>query len=113
MQPSPDPLPTVRLPVRNDKSHDVTLVLEPWGEEVMLPSGATMTVMVRGRHAGEVELVWGQQDVTFFAAPGTTVEVEDAQGVQVTEIDIPFPELPAGMSTRSFVSRVLKGEPES
>lgn len=113
MLPSPDPIPCVHVQARNDKPHEVTLVLEPWGEEVVLLSGVTVTVTVRGLRAGEVELVWGEQDVTLFAAPGTTVEVEDEQGLQVTEIDLPFPALPEGMSTRAFVSQVLTGENET
>ncbi|UBV45269.1 hypothetical protein LAJ19_20965 (plasmid) [Deinococcus taeanensis] len=110
MQASPDPLSFVLLQARNDKPHGVTLVLEPWGEEVVLLSGVTVTVTVRGVRAREVELVWGERDVTLFAAPGSTVEVEDEQGVHLTEIVLPVPGLPEGMSTRAFVSQVLTGE---
>lgn len=77
MKPSPDSLPIV-LQARNDKPRDVTLVLEPWGEEVVLLSGVTVTVTVHGVRAQEVEFVWGEQDVTLFAAPGSTVEVADS-----------------------------------
>lgn len=81
-------------------------MLEPWGEEVVLLNGMTVAVTVRGMRAGEVELVWDEQVLTLFAAPGTTVEVEDEQG------GLPFPELSEGISTRAFVSQVVIGEHE-
>lgn len=112
MKPSLDSLPIV-LQARNDKPRDVTLVLEPWGEEVVLLSGVTVTVTVHGVRAQQVEFVWGEQDVTLFAAPGSTVEVADEQGVQVLELDLPVPGLPEGMSTRAFVSQVLTGEDQT
>lgn len=113
MSPTDDHAAVARYPVRNDTPWDVTLVLEPWGEVMSLPSWEQVTVTVRGEHAAQAELVRGGRDVTLFAAPGTTLTVEDARGLQVLEIDIPVPSLPEGMSTRAFLSGVLDGKPET
>ena len=113
MAPPDDHAAVARYPVRNDAPWDVTLVLEPWGEVTTLPGWGQVTVTVRGEHAAETELVRGDRDVTLFAAPGTTLTVEDARRLQVLEIDIPVPALPNGMSTRAFLSGVLVGENET
>ncbi|WP_027482355.1 hypothetical protein [Deinococcus pimensis] len=112
MEPSPAQIRDVRLHVQNHQPHDVTLVVEPWGEEVVLLAGMTVTVIVRGVRAAEVELVWGEQYFTLFAAPGSTLAVEDERGSRVLDIEIPVPGLPEGMSTRAFVRQVLEGEAE-
>ncbi|MFC4456171.1 hypothetical protein [Deinococcus sonorensis] len=112
MKPSLSPTPDVRLQVRNDKLQNVKLVLEPWGEEVVLVAGVTVTVIVHGESAREAELVWEECNVTLFAAPGSTLDVEDERGSRVLRIDISVPGLPEGMSTRAFVRQVLEGEDE-
>lgn len=110
MGPVDDREAVARFPVRNDAPWPVTLVLEPWGEEMTLHGDAQVTITVRGEHAAQTELVWEDRHVTVFAAPGTTLSVEDARGVRILDIDIPFPGLPDGMSTRAFLGCVLGGE---
>lgn len=113
MGPIDDREAVARFPMRNDAPWPVTLVLEPWGEVVPLPGLGQVTVTVWGEHAAQTELVWEDRYVTVFAAPGTTLTVEDAGGVRVLDIDIPFPGLPDGMSTRAFLGCVLIGEHET
>ena len=67
---------TLRL--TNAREHEVSLVVEPWGEIYSMPAGATFDVRfeVAGQHSAALpEIVWESEQVLIYAGVGGDIEL--------------------------------------
>ena len=84
--------------------------LEPWGEQVEMPAGATFTVMAEAEQQGSFEVECGEGEVTVWAWPSAVVklfcggeEIGAGDGTGRPAV----PPVPEGQSVSSFLRLVL------
>lgn len=94
--------------VPNTGAEPLVLVVEPWGREYQVPPGVTYFVHAEATVAGKLESERGLGRFTCWAWPGSVVEVRHGKQV-IDSLDTAVPEVPRGMSVRSFI-RGLLGE---
>jgi hypothetical protein len=83
----------------------VTVVIEPWGHPIEVMPGQTLTVMASGEAEGQLELQIEGSTTYVWAWPSATVRVVDV-GAEILTLNTPVPDIPAGMTVRSFVELV-------
>ena len=66
---------TQRLRLLNDKSHDQTVCLEPWGTHLTLYPDDALDVVVESPRPGTLEVATGDDILTVFAWEGATFAV--------------------------------------
>jgi hypothetical protein len=97
------------VPVANEGAEPLVLVLEPWGECHTLPVGDAVEIRARGPEPRALEIGVGPNRVTVYAWPGSSLAVF-RDGLEVNPGREPrpqVPQLPSGMSSRAFVSKVV------
>jgi len=92
--------------VANTGSEVLEVHLEPWGCIHLLQPRQVLRVVARGADDGDFEVVRTPDTVTVFAWPGTTAKAFEG-GVLVQDLSTPVPEVPHGMSMRSFVATMF------
>lgn len=75
---TPDGLPTLR--VRNSRKHIVSFVLEPWGEIYPMRPDAVYEVWAEGPPGDTLEVETGDDHITVYGWPGSTLWVRDENG---------------------------------
>ena len=83
---------------------------EPWGMPYTLAPGRSFRVVATSAVRGALEITRGESRVVVYAGSGATLQVW-CDGQLVGDLSYKFPELPPGMSTRSFVGTMF-GSPE-
>ncbi len=73
-----------------------------------LPPGEAFRVVGRSSQPGKIELVAGDSSVAVYGWPGSTLQVYNGDAM-VDDFSVVFPELPPGMSPRSFVEVMFGG----
>ena len=81
---------------------------EPWGMPHSLPPGESFRVVGRSSEAGRMEVVKADGAVAVYGWPGSTLRVYNGDAL-VDDFSTVFPELPPGMSPRSFVEKMFGG----
>jgi hypothetical protein len=81
---------------------------EPWGMPHTLAPGQSFRVVAVSEQPGELEVVRDGSRIGVYAWPGCTVRVYCGDQL-VEDFSIKFPELPPGMSTRSFIGFIFGG----
>ena len=81
---------------------------EPWGMPHTLRPGESFRVVGRSSQPGEMEVVEADGSVAVYGWPGSTLRVYNGD-VLVDDFSSVFPELPPGMSPRSFVEFMFGG----
>lgn len=77
---------------RNDLATDMTVVIEPWAEEVILPSQGTIDLEVTSAKSGKVETSIDQAYLTIWLWAGCTVSMAiDKVDVTPRSLNIPVP----------------------
>jgi hypothetical protein len=80
-----------------DKKLPLTIVLEPWGDELEVPPMETYYVVVRSTNEGTIEVAHRPDAMTVWAWPGAVMDVFDRNGRTVQDLSIPVPDLPPGI----------------
>jgi hypothetical protein len=63
------------ISVTNASERKVIFHLEPWGEEVEMPSGATFVVVAEAEQLGSFEVEHGDAVITVWAWPSAVAKV--------------------------------------
>jgi hypothetical protein len=87
--------------------------LEPWGEQIEMPAGATFTVTAEAEQQGSFEVEHGADEITLWAWPSAIVKVfcgGDEIGVSAGAERPAVPPIPAGQSVSSFLRAMLGTE---
>ena len=90
-----------RLYLANGGHRPVTVYLEPWGEQIILPPDGRFEVKAVGPEGEFLELVWGDDEVTIYGWSWSTISIL-SEGKEVAGFSgIPAPPLP-GCSEAEF-----------
>jgi len=81
---------------------------EPWGMPHLLAPGESLRVVGQSPHAGQLEVDASGGTVAVYAWVGATLRVYQAEAL-IHDFSGAVPELPPGMSTRSFVEQMFGG----
>jgi hypothetical protein len=81
---------------------------EPWGMPHTLAPGESFRVVAVSEQRGELEVVRDGSRIAVYAWPGSTMRVYRDEHL-VEDFSIKFPELPRGMSTKSFAGFMFGG----
>jgi len=98
------------LSLTNRTGVALELWVEPWGDFVEFPPDATIRVVGSATAPGEFEVAWDRDSVTVYAWPTSVVQLfSDAVELKPGSFALPFPAIPPGMTTPSFMKLVFGG----
>ena len=83
--------------------------LEPWGEQIEMPAGATFTVTAEAEQQGFFEVEHGTDEITLWAWPSANVKVfceGEEIGVSAGAERPAVAPIPDGRSVSSFLRAV-------
>jgi hypothetical protein len=63
------------ISVTNSSGRKVIFHIEPWGDEVEMPSGATFVVVAEAEELGSFEVEYGDAAIIVWAWPSAIVKV--------------------------------------
>jgi hypothetical protein len=98
------------ISVTNASGRTVMFHLEPWGEELEMPLGATFVVVAEAEQLGSFEVEHGDAAITIWAWPSAVVKVlsQDKEiGVSAGIKRPAVPSVPEGRSVSSFLRSML------
>src|SRR5207253_7083465 len=91
-----------RLRVTNSFSIGLKFYLEPWGDESIMPPGATYVVEAEGPEGDNLEVDFRDDGISVWAWPGSVASVIH-DGSALIEGGPPVPEVPTGKTVRNFL----------
>jgi hypothetical protein len=103
------------ISVANASGRKVIFHLEPWGEEVQMPSGAAFVVVAEAEQVGSFEVEHGDVAITVWAWPSAVVKVLSGDKEIGISADIKrpaVPSVPKGQSVSSFLRSMFGKEGE-
>jgi hypothetical protein len=94
--------------ISNPLAEPLEVWFEPWGTTHTLAPGPSFRIVAVSEERGELEVVRDGANVAVHAWPGSTMRVYCGD-LLVEDFSIKFPDLPPGMSTRSFIGFMFGG----
>ena len=95
------------LRVSNGYSEPITLSLEPWADEILIPSKAGFDIVAVGPDGGHLEVTYEERRVSVYGWSGSTLSVFHGRQ-RLLECDIRF-RLRLAEFLSNFVSSRLVG----
>jgi hypothetical protein len=86
----------------NVTTGDQIVWMEPWCEEIRIPSGKTFTFTGHGTEDGEIEIEKRDEGIIVYGWPTSMVNVV-CDGQTVWTAYFAVPQIPPGMTIRGFV----------
>jgi hypothetical protein len=94
--------------ISNQSSDEMTVIIEPYGDVLTLPSGGSIDIVAESSEPGEIETVSdGPLKVTIYTWPGSTCAVYQGSKV-IKNYSLPVPGVPEGITTRRFLDLSLR-----
>jgi hypothetical protein len=87
--------------ISNHKERTVQTCFEPWAAMCDLLPGRSIRVIAKSNLEGQLDVVHEDDRITIYAWPGCTLMVFSGDEL-LLECQNPVPDLPKGMSVRSF-----------
>ena len=84
---------TQRLRVSNIYSEPITLCLEPWGDEISIPSNVSFEIVAEGPKGDHLEVTYEERRVSVYGWSGSILSVFH-DGERLVECAIPAPRTP-------------------
>ena len=85
---------TQHLRISNDYSEPITLCLEPWADEISIPSKANFEIEAEGPKGDHLEVSCEERRISVYGWSGSTLSVfHDRE--RLIECAIPVPPTPA------------------
>jgi hypothetical protein len=103
------------ISVKNALGRKVIFHLEPWGEEVEMPIGATFVVVAEAEQVGSFEVEHGDASITVWAWPSAVVKVLSGGkeiGISAGTKRSAVPSVPEGQTVSFFLRSMLGNEGE-
>jgi hypothetical protein len=92
------------IAVRNGRDTPVTLILEPWASEFVMPPGAVYELCAEGPEGDCLQIDYAPDHIIAWGWSGSVVEVWH-NGERLTGPSIPVPGVPPGMTVRGFLGQ--------
>jgi hypothetical protein len=96
--------------VTNSTDRMLVFHLEPWGEQVEMPSGARFLITAEAEQQGSFELEHGENEIVVWGWPGAVAKVF-CDGKEISVISgverLAVPSVPEGQSVSSFLRSML------
>jgi len=96
---------TIRL-LTNSADVPLFVWIEPWAEEIQIPTGHTYKFVGSGTEKGELEVENRDHVAIVYGWPTSTLTVFDGD-TTIWETDNPVPPVPSGVSVKSFVKQLF------
>jgi hypothetical protein len=90
----------------NTRSTPIEVILEPWANAARMDPGVTFTIRAEALADGDLELTFDDDQIIIWGWVGSTMTVSAGEDV-VTGGYPPVPDVPPGMSVRSFIHRIF------
>jgi hypothetical protein len=96
--------------VTNSSERMLVFHLEPWGEQIEMPSGARFLITAEAEQQGSFELEHGENEIVVWAWSGAVAKVF-CDGKEIGVISgverLAVPSVPEGQSVSSFLRSML------
>ncbi len=92
----------------NSLAVPVEVYFEPWGMNHALGPGESFRVVAVSEQEGKLEVTRRESLIAVYGWPGSTMRVY-RDDVLVDDFSLKFPDLPPGLSTRSFIDLMFGG----
>ena len=66
---------TQHLRVSNDYSEPITLCLEPWADQILIPSKSSFEIVAKGPDGDHLEVIYEERRVSVYGWSGSTLSV--------------------------------------
>jgi len=86
---------TQRLRVSNIYSEPIILCLEPWADEILIPSKVSFEIVAEGPKGDHLEVTFEERRVSVYGWSGSILSVFQ-DGEKLLECAIPAPRTPRG-----------------
>ena len=80
-----------RVTLRNDRPYPLDVYVEPWGDHLVMPPGASLDVTARSPLEGALEVSVSEGGMTVYAWSGATFEVHAADGRRLAQSNVSVP----------------------
>jgi hypothetical protein len=94
--------------ITNSSRAMIDVWFEPWGIVHRLPPGEAFLIAGKSDQDGMLEIVESEKSIAVYGWVGSTLAVYHGDTL-VDEFNTVFPELPSGMTVRSFVEFLFGG----
>jgi hypothetical protein len=84
---------TQHLRISNDYLEPITFCLEPWADEIAIPSKASFEIVAEGPNGDHLEVTYEERRVSVYGWSGSTLSVF-RDGERLIECAIPVPLTP-------------------
>ena len=92
--------------ITNQGEETIEVCFEPWGMLFPLAPRSSLRVEVTAEQPGELEIDNTLHRIVLFAWPSSTLKVFSDERV-IADFPVPVPDLPPGVSTRTFLGIVF------
>lgn len=97
------------LSIANLREREIVLYLEPWGEQIAMPTGVTFQIVAKAERQGDVEIQYEEEGIVVWGWEGSVLDVFcNGKAVSVNHPQVP--PVPKGTSVSSFIRSLLKNE---
>ena len=80
------------ITLQNSDEDSLTLHLEPWGEQHLILSGASVRLVATAEQSGEFEIEYATKNIFVWAWPTATLKVfADSEEITTAATGIPVP----------------------
>jgi hypothetical protein len=86
-------LQTVHLRIRNSRPYALTLRIEPWAEELLMPAGSIYEIVAQGPDDDCIEISSNDEAFVVYGWSGSIISIFQDQAL-LFECRIPVPRVP-------------------
>jgi hypothetical protein len=90
----------------NTSDSDQAAWIEPWCEEIPIPTGKTLVFTGRGSSEGEIEIEACEGGIVVYGWSSSTINVE-CDGEKIWQAYFEVPPLPPGMTVKGFAKMLF------
>ncbi len=104
---------TTSINISNASAREIIFNLEPWGEQIKMPTGFTFNIVAESEQEGSFEVEYGEGEIIVWARPSAVVKVFcDGKeiGVESGVARPAVPAVPERQTTSTFLRSMLGKE---
>lgn len=94
------------LSISNLRDKEIIFHLEPWGEQISMPIGATFQIIAEAKKPGEVEIQYEEDNIIVWGWEGSVLNVF-CNGKEISTDHPEVPPVPRGTRVSSFIRSIL------